>query len=98
MPIDYSEKRNFFRMNVDCDMEYTVNGSGEKERGTVLNLSGEGVSFTTNEQVNPGTMVHISIAPENAVTPPLEVTVEVLRCEAENDTERYEIAGNISKQ
>ena len=27
MAIDYSEKRDFFRMNIDCDMEYTVNGS-----------------------------------------------------------------------
>lgn len=43
-------------------------------------------------------MVHISIAPENTVTPPLEVTVEVLRCEPGNDAEEYEIAGNISKQ
>jgi len=98
MPLDYSEKRNFFRMNVDCDMEYIVNGSNEKEQGTVLNLSGDGVSFLTKEKVDPGTIVSISIAPENTVTPPLEVTVEVLRCESDNDAGRYEIAGNITQQ
>jgi PilZ domain len=98
MPLDYSEKRNFFRMNIDCDMEYSLNGSSEKAHGTVLNLSGDGVSFTTKEHVNPGTMVSISIAPENTVTPPLEVTVEVLRCETGDHAEQYEIAGNIIQQ
>lgn len=98
MPLDYSEKRNFFRMNVDCDMVYTLSGSNEKVNGTVLNLSGDGVSFIAKEQVDPGTMVSISIAPENTVTPPLDVTVEVLRCEPGNDADKYEIAGNITQQ
>lgn len=98
MPIDYSEKRDFFRMNIDCDMEYSVNGSGKKEHGTVLNLSGNGISFSINEQVDPGTMVHISISPENTVTPPLEVTVEVLRCDPGNDAAGYDIAGNITQK
>jgi len=98
MPLDYSEKRNFFRMNVDCDMVYSLSGSSEKEPGTVLNLSGDGVSFITKEQLNAGTMVSISIAPENTVTPPLEVTVEVLRCEPGDNAGQYEIAGNITQQ
>ena len=98
MPIDYSEKRNFFRMNMDCNMVYSVNGSGNEESGTVLNLSGDGMSFITQEQVDPGTVVHISISPENSVTPPLKVTVEVLRCDQKNDANRFEIAGNITQQ
>lgn len=97
MPLDYSEKRNFFRMNVACDMEYSINGSGKKELGTVLNLSGDGVSFITQQHVDAGTMVSISIAPENTVTPPLDITVEVLRCE-QDAAGQYEIAGNITQQ
>ena len=98
MSIDYSEKRNFFRMNVGCNMEYIVNGSGQKEQGTVLNLCGDGISFTVKDEVSLGTSVHVSIAPENTVTPPLEVTVEVLRCEHSNDADQYEIAGNITQK
>ena len=98
MSIDYSEKRNFFRMNVGCNMEYIVNGSGQKEQGTVLNLSGDGISFTVKNEVTLGTNVHVSIAPENTVTPPLEVTVEVLRCEQNNDAGEFEIAGNITQK
>jgi len=95
MVTEYAEKRNFFRMNMDCNMEYTINGSGEQESGRVLTLSGDGISFTTNQAVPAGTKVDISITPENTVTPPLVVTVEVLRCEQGSD-EQYEVAGNIT--
>lgn len=94
MSTEYAEKRNFFRMNMDCNMEYTINGSGKHESGTVLTLSGDGISFTTNQAVSAGTKVNISITPENTVTPPLVVTVEVLRCEQGSD--QYEVAGNIT--
>lgn len=78
-------------------MEYSVNGSGEKKCGVVSNLSGDGVSFIADQEVNPGTEVHVSITPENAVTPPLEVTIEVLRCDAA-DGDHFEIAGNITRR
>ena len=97
MTTDYSEKRNFFRMNMDCDMEYSINGSGEKKCGVVSNLSGDGVSFITDQAVTPGTEVQVSITPENNVTPPLNVTIEVLRCDQSSD-DKYEIAGNITKR
>ena len=95
MAIEYAEKRNFFRMNMDCNMEYTINGSNESANGKVLTLSGDGISFTTNQAVSTGAKVNISISPENTVTPPLVVTVEVLRCEQEGNN-HYEIAGNIT--
>ena len=97
MPFDYAEKRNFFRMNMDCNMEYTISGSDSKEQGTVLNLSGDGISFTVKDQIKPGVIVRISISPENTVTPPLEMAVEVLRCE-QSGAEAFEIAGNITRQ
>jgi len=95
MATEYAEKRNFFRMNMDCNMEYTINGSGDQERGKVLTLSGDGISFTTKQAISTGTIVNISITPENTVTPPLVVTVEVLRCEQEN-SDQYQVAGNIT--
>ena len=97
MALDYSEKRNFFRMNMDCNMEYSVNGSGNKQCGMMKNLSGDGVLFITDHEVKPGQEIHISITPENSVTPPLNVTVEVLRCSPADDS-HYEIAGNITKR
>lgn len=97
MALDYSEKRNFFRMNIDCSMEYTVNGSGAKKCGTVKNLSGDGILFMADQAMKPGTEIHVSITPENTVTPPLNVTVEILRCD-QKKTSEFEIAGSITKR
>lgn len=94
MATEYAEKRDFFRMNMDCTMEYSINGSGIKECGTIKDLSGDGVSFLANQEVSPGTEVSISITPENTVTPPLNVKIEVLRCDPEGGN--YLIAGNIT--
>ena len=96
MALDYSEKRNFFRMNLDCDMQYTVNGSGQDLCGNVRNLSGDGISFYAGEQVEPGSEVSVRITPENNMTPPLQVIVEVLRCQLEGG--RYVVSGNITKR
>lgn len=97
MPTDYSEKRNFFRMNLDCTMQYSVNDSGEKKNGVVKNLSGDGISLVVDQQLKPGTEIQVSISPENPITPPLDITVEVLRCDS-IEAEGYEIAGSILKK
>jgi len=97
MTTDYSEKRNFFRMNLECDAQYTINGSGQLKAGKVSDLSGDGISLIADQSVKPGTEVRVSIQPENDVTPPLEVVMEVLRCE-EQDTESFLLAGNITKR
>jgi hypothetical protein len=97
MTTDYSEKRNFFRMHLDCDMEYSLNGSDEKRCGIMKNLSGDGVLFLAEQEIEPGSEIYIAITPENTVTPPLSVTVEVLRC-SPAEGEGYEIAGNITKR
>lgn len=96
MALDYSEKRDFFRMNLDSEMEYSVNDSG-KQCGHIKNLSGNGISFLAPQAFTPGTEVHVSIKPGNAITPPLNVTVEVTRC---NDAgnKQFEIAGNITRR
>jgi len=97
MTTDYSEKRNFFRMNLECDAEYTINGSGNQKSGKVTNLSGDGISIIADQSVKPGTEVRVSIQPENNVTPSLEVVMEVLRCE-EQDADNFLLAGNITKR
>ncbi len=97
MTTDYSEKRNFFRMNLECNAEYTINGSGQLKSGKISDLSGDGISIIADQLVEPGTEVRISIQPENDVTPPLEVIMEVLRCE-EQDADNYLLAGNITKR
>ena len=97
MSLDYSEKRDFYRMNMDCGVEYSINGSGVKKSGFMKNLSGDGVLIEIDQHVEPGTEVHLSIKPEKSLTPPLDVTIEVLRCD-ENEPEHFAVAGNITKR
>ena len=97
MTTDYSEKRNFFRMNLECNAKYTINGSGNQKSGKVSDLSGDGVSIIADQSVDPGTEVRISIQPENDVTPPLDIIMEVIRCE-EQGSDSFLLAGNITKR
>jgi len=97
MTTDYAEKRNFFRMNLECNAEYTINGSGNQKSGKVSDLSGDGISIIADQSVSPGTEVRVSIKPENDVTPPLEIVMEVLRCEEQN-SDSFLLAGNITKR
>jgi len=56
MATDYSEKRNFFRMNLECNAQYTINGSGNKKLGKVSDLSGDGISIIADQSVTQKTM------------------------------------------
>ena len=97
MTVDYSEKRNFFRMNLECNAQYTINGSGDTKAGIVSDLSGDGISIMADESINPGTEVKVSIKPDNDVTPSLEVVMEVIRCE-QQENDNYLLAGNITQR
>ena len=97
MATDYTEKRNFFRMNMDCKLEYTINGDATKKTGVVSNLSGDGISFISDQEVSAGTHVHVLITPDNTVTPPLDMTVEVIRCDEEAEAQ-YQVAAVIVKR
>lgn len=95
MALDYSEKRDFFRMNLECNMEYSVNGLN-KQCGQIKNLSGNGISFLADTELQPGAEIQVIIKPEKSITPPLDVMVEVVRCN--NFGDKYEIAGNITRR
>ena len=76
---EHSEKRDYIRMEVDCDVVYrTEDGSAEKQ-GRGKNLSATGVLFESEENYPAGTRLVLKVMPRNTITPPLEMTVEVVR-------------------
>ncbi|MBD3671536.1 MAG: PilZ domain-containing protein [Gammaproteobacteria bacterium] len=76
---DHSEKRDYIRMEVDCDVVYrTEDGSTEKQ-GKGKNLSATGVLFESDENFPAGTRLVLKVMPRNTITPPLDMTVEVVR-------------------
>lgn len=91
---DYDEKRGFHRMGIECPMTFKVDGAGDKYVGTALDLSATGVRIESPVEVSVGTTIHINIAPDQAIVPPLSATVEVLRVDRNGDGS-FDIGGEI---
>ncbi len=88
---DYSEKRDFHRMPLDCELEYQLEGDSENHRGQVRNLSARGLLFSAPQQLATDQRLKVVLTPVNTITPPMSADARVLRCdevEAESDGER----------
>ena len=96
MSIDYSEKREYFRMNTHSAITIKPDGSDEVYEGICVNLSANGVLFTTSQRFEPGSIVHINITPAKAVVAPLDAVVEVIRTQVDSE-KGYAIAAQIKQ-
>ena len=92
---DYSEKRSFPRVSLDCIARYRVQGSDQVARARVRDLSGGGLSMRVEQALAPGTGLYIEIEPGRQITPPLQALVEVLRCAPSEDAAGYDLACGI---
>ena len=69
-------------------------GSTETYYGECINLSAGGVLFTSAHLVAPGTLMEISIKPEQEMVAPLDATIKVIRTQS-TVSGGYAIAGQI---
>lgn len=92
--LTHDEKRNYIRMNVDCDISYRPADSQQIKMGKCITLSGAGVSFVTDTPFEVGVAMEISITPKSTITPPMTAYIEVVRCEKLDD-DQFEIAATI---
>lgn len=78
---DYSEKRNYQRMALECPMTFTITGDKSKtvHQGIAKNLSASGLSVICSEEVKEGSALEINVEPEQAIVPPLLASCEVTR-------------------
>lgn len=96
MSIEYDEKREYYRMNTNSPITITPDGSDEVYEGICVNLSANGVLFTTTQRFEPGTIVRINMTPAKAVVAPLDALVEIVRSQVDSD-KGYAIAGQIKQ-
>ena len=92
--LEYDEKRNYLRMDIDCDIIYRLADSDELHQGRCSSLSGAGVSFITNRYFDSGKAMEVNIIPKNAITPPMTAFIEVVRSIRQDDGS-YEVAATI---
>ena len=97
MATDFSEKRNFYRMAVECQLEYTEAGQAETRIGHVKNLSGNGILFQTDHAINIGAEMEIVVKTGSNLTPPLHAMIEVIRCDLTED-DSYEVAATMKDE
>lgn len=76
---EYSEKRDFHRMGINCPAQFRIQGADEVNDAIVKNLSASGLLILFNQEISPGTQLLVHIVPMNDITPPLSATVSVLR-------------------
>jgi len=92
--LEYDEKRDYIRMDIDCDINYKLADSNEIKTGLCTSLSGAGVSFIADDSYDIGLAMEVNILPKNSVTPPMTAFIEVVRSSALDDG-TFEIAASI---
>lgn len=92
--LDYDEKRDYIRMDVDCDITYKLADSETLKSGRCTSLSGAGVSFIAESAYDAGLAMEVNILPKNAVTPSMTAFIEVVRSIPQDDGS-FEVAASI---
>lgn len=95
--IDYSEKRDFIRMDMDCEMQIHCHKSGLQETVQLHDLSAAGMRFSSPCDLPTGSHVDVTIVPRNQLTPPLQAEVQIIRCDAQEGSQSYEVAAEITR-
>lgn len=96
MPRDYDEKRDFIRVEVDTEIIIRAPGLDE-ETGRVKNLSGRGMMFISDNELNKESVVEVQISPEIDVTAPLHANVRVVRVQKQRRGTGFEIGAVIQE-
>ncbi|MGR9108833.1 MAG: PilZ domain-containing protein [Gammaproteobacteria bacterium] len=91
---EYGEKRANMRRGADCTMSYKYPESEQEYPANCINLSGTGILFRTNEDVEPGRALEIRIKPSNYSCPSITAFIEIIRTTPIDD-QHYEIAAAI---
>jgi len=93
---DYSEKRNYKRVKVECDIHFRmVEDEEDEEVGHLENISGRGLMFIAERGVPMNAELVIRVEPGNQLTPPLHARVQVVRMEKQRRGTGYEIGAVI---
>ena len=93
---EFAEKRDYIRMFIDAPVEFCLSGKDEWHKGLAKDLSGGGLSFVTELELNPGQSVIIRLEPVTPVTPPLEAKVTIIRAVADGNGQ-YEVSSRIEQ-
>lgn len=78
--LEYIEKRDYLRMEVDCAARINLDGV-EPLAAIVKDLSATGVLMWVDTKIPSGSIGTVAILPGKNITPPLTAEIEVIRCD-----------------
>ncbi len=91
----FDEKRDFYRMGIDCGLTFKTTDGTQQGSGVCHNLSAGGVAFDTDQALSVGTGINIRIEPGSDVTSALEALAQVVRCDEKPLGNGYHVAATI---
>ncbi len=97
MSINYDEQRSFYRMSVDCQVEFSESGSSEKFSGEGKNLSADGVSFITEQPLTEGQELNIIVHPVIKTVTPLSAKATVVRVAEDKESKKYIVGMSLKE-
>ena len=97
MPREYDEKRDFFRITVDCSLTFKTSDAKTEESGQAKNLSGRGLLFIADRKLSSDSMLEVKINPKSDITEPLHAMVKVVRVEKQRSGNGFEIGAVIKE-
>lgn len=96
MVIGKSDQRGFLRMDVKSKLTFTICDTNETYEGSCIDLSATGICFSSKQGVSEGALLAVHMNPGIDITPPLAITIKVIRATA-SENDEYEIAGVIQE-
>ncbi len=79
-------------MNVESEVSFSRPDSSETHYGKGIDLSATGMRFLTKTAVSIGETLDICVKPGVSITPPLEITMTIVRI-TETEDGQYDVAG-----
>ena len=98
MTREYDEKRDFIRIDIDCEVTFKkLDSTEEVMTGQVANLSGRGMMFISEVELEKNIVLEVNIKPKNILTPSLHANVKVVRVIKQRHADGYEIGAVIKE-
>jgi len=79
MNVIHDDRRNFMRMDINCNIHYAAEGGTPDKCAQLRNLSACGLQFICEEDFAAGQRLEVLVEPPGEITPPLRGLATVLR-------------------
>lgn len=83
--LEFTERREYFRINVDCEIDYRRLDGDAVQKARCTTLSGAGLSFITDEILEIDDKLEVIIQSQLPATPPLRAHIRVINVRGLSD-------------